>query len=113
MPLPATFLRWMREDSQLEAEFTQALSVRNDILVEEIVELSSGSDPKQSRVEVDARRFVVERTSPEKYGLRSYQHQRSRDDDAPGVDYAADVRRRIEQMARRLREEESVGAPNK
>lgn len=109
LPLPATFLRWVREDRDLAEAYAVALEDRNDLLVEEIIELSSGRDPKQSRVEVDARRFVVERTSPEKYGQRSYLHQRSREDaDSAGVDHVADVRRRIAEMAKRIKQSESA-----
>ena len=102
MPAPATFLRWVRDDPHLASAYEEALAMRCDVLVEEMLELSSGEDPRTARVEVDARRFVVERLMPEKYGPRTYATLRERTDDHAGVDHAAEVRRRLAEMAKRM-----------
>lgn len=99
MPLPATFLRWCRTDPTLGMEYEQAIRDRADVLVEEMQELASGPDPQRARVEVDARKWTAERLVPAKYGARSYQLQPKPEEDKGGVDYAAELRRKIERLA--------------
>lgn len=114
MPLPATFLRWVNKDPLLAEDWATALRVRTDIQMEQMIDASELMDPRQAKNEIDVRRFHVERMNPDKYGPRSQVttlNTNAENSVAGGIDYGADVRRRIEQMAARAAETTAPASP--
>lgn len=113
LPLPATFLRWVKQDSILAAQFQEAQQFRLDVLAEEMLVVSDEvEDARKSRVQVDARKFLTERLAPEKYGQRS--HLAMSADSAPAkgqLDYGQDVRRKLQAMSERVADQLIAHAP--
>lgn len=104
MPLPATFLRWLRQDDTLASEYRQALLDRSDVLVEELLVVAGLSDSKEAKNQIDVRKFHAERLNPEKYAARSNVNLRTPNEpDAAGIDYGAQVRRKLAAMAANLK----------
>lgn len=84
---PSTFLRWVSEDEGLAEQYTRAMQVRADTHFSEIVEISDkqeigtvetakewGTEIKTAdmvehrRLRIDARKWVIARMNPRKYG---------------------------------------------
>ncbi|MDH5825758.1 hypothetical protein [Sphingobacterium faecium] len=85
LPSVAVFLKWVSEDESLEKQYARAMSVRSDVLFDEILEISDesnadldiGDDGKlrtvgeaiqRSRLRVDARKWALSKMNPKKYG---------------------------------------------
>ena len=84
---PSTFLRWISEDNSLAEQYARAMQVRADTHFSEIVEISDtqqigttettkewGTETKTAdmvehrRLRIDARKWVIARMNPRKYG---------------------------------------------
>lgn len=84
---PSTFLRWVSEDEKLAEQYARAIQVRADTHFSEIVEISDtqqigtvetskewGTETKTAdmvehrRLRIDARKWVIARMNPRKYG---------------------------------------------
>lgn len=84
---PSTFLRWVSEDEKLAEQYVRAMQVRADTHFSEIVEISDtqeigtvetakewGTETKTAdmvehrRLRIDARKWVIARMNPRKYG---------------------------------------------
>ena len=84
---PSTFLRWVAEDKGLAEQYARAMQVRADTHFSEIVEISDtqqigtvetskewGVETKTAdmvehrRLRIDARKWVIARMNPRKYG---------------------------------------------
>ena len=84
---PSTFLRWISEDESLAEQYARAMQVRADTHFSEIVEISDtqeigtietakewGVETKTAdmvehrRLRIDARKWVIARMNPKKYG---------------------------------------------
>jgi hypothetical protein len=103
MPLPATFLRWMREEPEYNRAYQEAVQVRTDVLAEEMLVVADNPDPRIGKLQLQARQFHAERVNPGKYGPRPV--QASVPPDAGGTeDDAARLRRKLDQMATRFLE---------
>ena len=71
MPAKRTFLRWVAADETLAKQYAEAQVMRAEHYFDEIVEIADkGSDPAKTRVQVDARKWVLSRMNPKKYGDR-------------------------------------------
>ena len=108
LPLPGTFLRWMQQDGSLALAYDEAKRIRAEILFEEIVPISDSSDSNRSRVQIDARKFNVQQTSPDKYGKVPAMTGPRQEDSLP--DYAAEVRRKLDAMVKRLGDKQVAAA---
>jgi hypothetical protein len=106
-PLPATFLRWLREDPNLQSLYNEALELRTELLVEGMVEVADSHDSKRAKNQLDARRFHAERLMPGKYGPRAFTAEVKPGEDEGGIDYGAEVRRKLASMAQSLRQPEA------
>lgn len=70
-PAKRTFLRWVANDEKLAAQYGEAQNMRAEHYFDEIVDIADkGSDPAKTRVQVDARKWVLARMNPKKYGDR-------------------------------------------
>jgi hypothetical protein len=98
MPTPGTFLSWTRQDEGLRKLYEEALEVRNDVLVEELLAASDHPDAVRGRLQVDARKWIAERLAPGKYAPRSMTTTKPEELSA-SASWADDVRRRVEKMA--------------
>lgn len=66
-----TFLRWVEKHEAVEKAYVQAIADREERYFEEIIEIADGkADPSKTRVQVDARKWVLARMNPKKYGDR-------------------------------------------
>ena len=102
LPLPGTFLRWLREDPTLEERYRVAMHSNYDIAHHRILP-AAYSDERYAQLQVNALKMYIEMGAPQKYGPRSVVKTLGPDDeDVAGVDYAADIRREIETMARNM-----------
>ena len=65
----ATFYHWITDSEEFEKLYNYAREVRSDTLFEEIVDISDESDDFQKdRLRIDARKWVVAKMQPKKYG---------------------------------------------
>jgi hypothetical protein len=70
-PTKRTFLRWIADDETLAAQYAEAQRLRAEHYFDEIIDIADkGSDPAQTRVQIDARKWVLARMNPRKYGDR-------------------------------------------
>lgn len=108
-PLPGTFLRWCNEDAKLDERYRAALTLQADVLFEEAT--SAAFDPDSMKASIRHRALMAraERMMPDKYGPRStVRSTKEVPDEAGGIDYAGDVRRRLEAMSSRMRTEDQT-----
>lgn len=85
MPVMNTFLKWIEEDEIKMNHYARACKIRADFLFEEIIEIAdedsgdikynalgeevlNGEFVQRSRLKVDARKWVVSKMNPKKYG---------------------------------------------
>jgi len=114
MPLPGTFLLWCRDEPELEARWVEARKHGTDLHHDEMMEYGLSGAP-DAPVKVAALKTHVEREWPEKYGTRSLVRvsQPTEQDLAGGIDYSAELRRKLDLMAERqaLAREAEAGGP--
>ena len=103
MPLPGTFLGWLREDPKLRQQYEQAQETGTEVMFDQVVSDAHSADPSIARVRSEALRWHVERAQPDRYGPRAIIKTPKDDDPQPGIDYTGELRRRIEEMAARQR----------
>src|ERR1700761_9063220 len=69
MPNKRTVMRWIENDTALRAQYSEAQNLRAEHYFDQIIEIADGkSDPAKTRVQVDARKWVLARMNPKKYG---------------------------------------------
>lgn len=69
MPAKRTVLRWVAKDEKLAEQYSEAQSMRAEHYFDEIIDIADkGTDPAKTRVQVDARKWVLARMNPKKYG---------------------------------------------
>lgn len=85
LPTPATFLEWVKNDNSLAKQYARACEVRADAIADEILEIADeanadvniGDDGKmyvngevvqRSRLKIDARKWLLSKMQPKKYG---------------------------------------------
>ena len=84
MPSVNTFYKWIEDDESKMKHYARATTIRADFLFEEIIEISDDSSDdtittefgekanaewiNRSRLRVDARKWVVSKLNPKKYG---------------------------------------------
>jgi hypothetical protein len=68
-PAKRTVLRWVAKDEKLAAQYAEAQNMRAEHYFDEIIDIADkGADPAKTRVQVDARKWVLARMNPKKYG---------------------------------------------
>ncbi|MGE4471072.1 MAG: hypothetical protein AB7D47_13140 [Desulfovibrio sp.] len=73
MPCRATVYRWLEKKEKFRTMFSQACGLREDKIFDEILEKADSADASNAhavRVMVDARKWVLGRMNPTKYGDR-------------------------------------------
>jgi hypothetical protein len=71
MPNKRTVLRWIERDDKLRLQYSEAQNLRAEHYFDEIIDIAdSRSDPQKTRVQIDARKWVLARMNPKKYGDR-------------------------------------------
>lgn len=69
MPNKTTVLGWLDRDEKLAAQYADAQRLRAEHYFDEIIDIAdSKSDPQKTRVQIDARKWVLARMNPKKYG---------------------------------------------
>lgn len=102
-PLPATFLRWCEEETRLGDRYREALELHADVIFDEATSASYDTDSIRGGLRHRALLTRAERMMPEKYGPRStVRNTKEVEDDAAGIDYTGEVRRRLADMADRM-----------
>jgi hypothetical protein len=88
MPSTSTFYLWLDSDENKSKRYARATEIRADILFEDIIEIADNSagDTKtnsdgfevmdaefvqRSRLKIDARKWVLSKMNPKKYGDRT------------------------------------------
>lgn len=77
-----TFFNWINKYPEFIDQYARACEIRADIIFDEIVEISDHSDEdhtpftgsnviQRDRLRVDARKWVIARMNPKKYGEKS------------------------------------------
>lgn len=88
-PAKRTVLRWVAADGTLAKQYAEAQLMRAEHYFDEIVEIADGgTDPAKTRVQVDARKWVLSRMNPKKYGDK--------------MDLTANINGKIESITRRV-----------
>lgn len=101
-PLPATFLRWCRDEKQLHERYVQALEMNADLAFDEATSYAFDTDTMRAGVRSRAMMTRAERMLPDKYGPRATIRTKPVEEDSAGIDYSGEVRRRIQAMADRM-----------
>lgn len=101
MPLPSVFADWCEEDPRLAERYENALLRHVEVCFDQVGEMAGVGDTMRARVTSEAMKWRVERSLPAKYGPRAIVKEVGDADAGGGIDHAAEVRRRIEDMARR------------
>lgn len=84
MPAPETFYRWLSDDEKKSKHYARACEYRADAIFDEIIEIADDSSQdtdhtefgekmnsewvNRSRLRVDARKWIVSKLFPKKYG---------------------------------------------
>lgn len=69
MPNRRTVMRWIEGNEKLAAQYSEALNQRAEHYFDEIIDIAdSKADPQKTRVQIDARKWVLSRMNPKKYG---------------------------------------------
>jgi hypothetical protein len=69
MPAKRSVLRWVAGDETLAKQYSEAQTMRAECYFDEIIAIAdSKSDPQKTRVQIDARKWVLARMNPKKYG---------------------------------------------
>jgi len=69
MPDRRTVEKWLSRNAKLQAQYRHAMQLREDHYFDEIVDIAdSKADPQKTRVQIDARKWVLARMNPKKYG---------------------------------------------
>jgi hypothetical protein len=69
MPNKRSVMRWLENNEALQAQYSEAQRLRAECYFDEIIDIAdSRSDPQKTRVQIDARKWVLARMNPKKYG---------------------------------------------
>lgn len=69
MPNKRTVIRWLEGNETLQIQYSHAQQLRAEHYFDEIVDIAdSKADPQKTRVQIDARKWVLGRMNPKKYG---------------------------------------------
>lgn len=69
MPNKRTVLRWLECNEKLADQYSEAQNLRAEHYFDEIIDIAdSKADPQKTRVQIDARKWVLSRMNPKKYG---------------------------------------------
>jgi hypothetical protein len=65
-----TFMLWVREDPALAEQYAQAREAGLEKMAEDIIDISDreNADPQRDRLRVDARKWLLSKMMPKKYG---------------------------------------------
>lgn len=108
MPLPATFLKWVELDPELEKQFVRARRFGAEINMDLMVCVSQGKDTRRSEIFSKALTIWTEKTDPNRYGPRANIRVKEGDEDG-GIDYREEVQRRVASIAKKLAPPEDSG----
>lgn len=71
MPNKRTVLRWIEKDDGIKLQYAEAQNLRAEHYFDQIIDIAdSKADPQKTRVQIDARKWVLARMNPKKYGDR-------------------------------------------
>ncbi|NBQ13059.1 MAG: hypothetical protein EBU31_00245 [Proteobacteria bacterium] len=70
MPSVSTVMRWLGEDEEWQAQYARARAAGDDAMAEDIHEVADRDDldPNDKRVRIDARKWLLAKRQPKKYG---------------------------------------------
>ena len=103
MPLPGTFLRWCELDPILESQYVSARRIGTEVNLDEMVIASQNKNVSQAILCTKALKDHVQLTDPARYGPRSVVRTSGEGEkEDGGIDYRAEVRRKVEALATRI-----------
>ena len=70
MPSVSTVMRWCNDDENWREQYARARAAGDDAMAEDIQEIADrdGLDPNDKRIRVDARKWLLAKRQPKKYG---------------------------------------------
>lgn len=70
MPAVSTVLLWCSQDKEWSEHYARAREAGNDAMAEDIHEIADeeGKDPQDKKVRIDARKWLLAKRQPKKYG---------------------------------------------
>lgn len=70
MPAVSTVMRWLQEDPDWQLQYARARAAGDDAMAEDIQEIADMGDldPQDRRVRIDARKWLLGKRQPKKYG---------------------------------------------
>jgi hypothetical protein len=72
MPAASTLWLWLRRRPDFAAMYAWAKAVQMDLLAEEIIAIADGGgDVRHLRLRIDARKWLMARLAPKRYGRRT------------------------------------------
>jgi len=72
MPSIATVMRWLSEDEAWQEQYARARKAGDDAMAEDIQDIADSPEykPEDKRVMIDARKWLLGKRQPKKYGER-------------------------------------------
>ncbi len=70
MPTVTTVMRWLSDDEEWREQYARAREAGNDAMAEDIQAIADQEDldPNDKRVRIDARKWLLAKRQPKKYG---------------------------------------------
>lgn len=70
MPSVSTVMRWLGQDTDWQEQYTRARAAGDDAMAEDIQDIADSEDldPNDRRVRIDARKWLLGKRQPKKYG---------------------------------------------
>jgi hypothetical protein len=70
LPTVTTVMRWLQADEAWREQYARAREAGDDAMAEDIHEIADevGVDPQDKRVRIDARKWLLAKRQPKKYG---------------------------------------------
>lgn len=70
MPAISTVMKWLSEDDEFAEQYARARSAGDDAMAEDIQDIADDVklDPNDRRVRIDARKWLLGKRQPKKYG---------------------------------------------
>jgi hypothetical protein len=84
MPHIATALRWVGENDAFREQYARAREIQAEVMADDLLGIADneGADVQRDRLRVDARKWVMSKLAPKKYGDK-IQQEHSGPDGAP------------------------------
>jgi hypothetical protein len=68
MPTASHIMEWSEKSDELRAQYTRARDKGYDLMADDIADIADHDDTEQARQRIDARKWLLSKVLPKKYG---------------------------------------------